>query len=304
MHLLVEVISLLIILVLLKRGWQAGLVITCLRFGQVSLAILLTLLAGRYLGNAIAEWAYRPRIITIPATGLLVGSITLYLAELRILRTQAKRAEKTHRWFSFGHHLDRLFGLAIGGLTAAILLPLLLWAGQLSATCLSTDVARTLQKSWSLRQSSTLIETGLYHLFSRSTDPFHAHALAYSIAHPLHTQQALQEILAAPSLQRLLNDPDLGQDLLSGDATQIGANQSVSAFFADRETLLKLKAIGLFKGSETRSLLTQRAAILGKNKTAQAAMIRLRERGLLRPEKVIALIRDPDFDRLIGEWLQ
>ena len=33
-------------------------------------------------------------------------------------------------------------------------------------------------------------------------------------------------------------------------------------------------------------------------------MIRLRERGLLRPEKVIALIRDPDFDRLIGEWLQ
>ena len=304
MHLLVEVISLLIILVLLKRGWQAGFVITCLRFGQVSLAILLTLLAGRYLGNAIAEWAYRPRIITIPATGLLVGSITLYLAELRILRTQAKRAEKHHRWFSLGRHLDRLFGLAIGGLTAAILLPILLWTGQLSATCLSTDVARTLQKSWSLRQSSTLIETGLYHLFSHSTDGLHAHALAYSIAHPLHTQQALEEILAAPSLQHLLNDPDLGQDLLSGDATQIGANQSVSAFFADRETLLKLKAIGLFKGSETRSLLTQRAAILGKNKTTQAAMIRLRERGLLRPEKVIALIRDPDFDRLVGEWLQ
>ena len=304
MHLLVEVISLLLILVVLKRGWQAGFVITCLRFGQVSLAILLTLLAGRYLGNAIADWAYRPRIITIPATGLLAGSITLYLAELRILRTQAKRAEKTHRWFSLGRHLDRLFGLAIGGLTAAILLPILLWAGQLSATCLSTDVARTLQKSWTLRQSSTLIETRLYHLFSRSTDALHAHALAYSIAHPLHTQQALQEILAAPSLQRLLNDPDLGQDLLSGDATQIGANQSVSAFFADRETLLKLKGIGLFKGSETRSLLTQRAAILGKNKTAQAAMIRLRERGLLRPEKVIALIRDPDFDRLIGEWLQ
>ena len=34
---------------------------------------------------------------------------------------------------------------------------------------------------------------------------------AYSIAHPPHTQQALQEILAAPSLQRLLNDPDLGK---------------------------------------------------------------------------------------------
>jgi uncharacterized membrane protein required for colicin V production len=303
MHLFIEAIALWFLIVLLKRGWQAGFVITCLRFGQMSLAILLTVLAGRYLGNAIAEWAYRPRIITIPATGLLVGSITLYLAELHIMRRQANRVTQSHRGFSFGRPLDRFFGLVISLLTAAILLPLLLWMAQLTTTYLSTDAAKTMQKSWTMRQSNQLIETGLYQLFSRSTDPLHAHALAYSLAHPLHTQQALQEILAAPSLQRLIHDPEIGRDLLSGDATQIEKNSSVVIFFADRETLLKLKDIGIFKGNETRTLLTQRAAILGKNKTAQAAIISLRERGLLRPDKVIALIRDPDFDRLIGEWL-
>ena len=160
MHLLVEVISLLLILVLLKRGWQAGFVITCLRFGQVSLAILLTFLAGRYLGNAIVEWAYRPRIITIPNRlwSALSRSISLNFAlcvrkpnaqknpSLVLTRSSSRPALRT------GHR----------GLTAAILLPILLWAGQLSATCFSTDIARTLQKSWSLRQSSTLIETGLY----------------------------------------------------------------------------------------------------------------------------------------------
>ena len=276
MHLLVEVISLLIILALLKRGWQANFVITCLRFGQVSLAILLTLLAGRYLGNAIAEWAYRPRIITIPATGLLVGSITLYLAELRILRTQAKRAEKIHRWFSFGRHLDRLFGLAIGGLTAAILLPLLLWAGQLSATCLSTDVARTLQKSWSLRQSSSLIETGLYHLFNRSTDALHARlGLLHCASLP---SKRFKRFSPHPAYSVCSTTLILGKICSSGTRRKLGLTRAYPPSLLTAKPSFNSRPSAFLK-SETRSLLTQRAAILGKNKTAQAAMIRLPKRG-------------------------
>ena len=266
MHLLVEVISLLLILVLLKRGWQAGFVITCLRFGQVSLAILLTLLAGRYLGNAIAEWAYRPRIITIPATGLLVGSITLYLAELRILRTQAKRAEKTHRWFSFGRHLDRLFGLVIGGLTAAILLPLLLWAGQLSATCLSTD-ARALSKRVGVcARAVCLIETGLYHLFSRSTDALHAHALAYSIAHPLHTSKRFKRFLPHPAYSVCSTTLILAKTCSAVTRRKLGLTRAYPPSLLTAKPYLNSRPLVFLKGVKPAACLPNERRYLAKIK--------------------------------------
>ena len=65
-----------------------------------------------------------------------------------------------------------------------------------------------------------------------------------------------------------------------------------------------MKDMGLLSGNEKKSVLCQKLSKIGSNETIQAKIESLKEKELLSTDKITLLIRDPDFDVIVGELMK
>lgn len=304
MNLLIDALATLLFLVHLLIGWKHGTRIALLRMLQVIAALLIGCLAGRYLGNAIGQWAHRPRIVTIPALGLFTATLTYFLFHLRIHHHLDQRPHQLKTRHPLKNILDRTGGLLLSTLSATLLLTALIWLANLTTALTHAQPLPGSQKSYAAQTAQNLLYQTTARTLTPTHDAHHARALAHTLSQPHLTIQTARHILQAPTIQQLINDPTLGPDLLSADPQRIQNNPNLQALFNDPTTLNHFRQIGLLTGTEKKADLCQQLARIAANPTIRNSLNNLHARGLLHPDQLIPLIRDPDLDLIIGEWLQ
>ena len=303
MHLLLDSLTALILLLFLWSGWINGTRISLLRMLQMIMALMVGIVAGRYLGNWIGEWANRPRIVTIPTIGLFSGTLAYFIFHVIIANLIDQRETHLQTIHPLRRFIDRTGGFILSALSAIIIISALFWSANLLFALTKGTPLPGAEKSIGAQQAESLIYQTACRTAATRNEAHHAVALANTLSKPAQTIALSKTILEAISIQQLLNDPMIGADLLSGNAARIQQNSALKNLFSDRKTLNHIRQIGLLTGKETQASICQQLARIGANPTIRTALSNLHTRDLLHPDQLLQLIRDPDFDLIIGECL-
>jgi uncharacterized membrane protein required for colicin V production len=303
MHLLLDSLTALILLLFLWSGWINGTRISLLRMLQVIIALIVGFVAGRYLGNWIGEWANRPRIVTIPTVGLFSGTLAYFIFHVIITNLTDQRKTHLQSMQPLRRFIDRIGGITLSSLSALIIISALFWSANLLFALTKATTLPGAEKSIAAQQTELLIYQTACRIAATQNEAHHAVALANTISKPAQTIALSKTILEATSMQQLLNDSTIGADLLSGDPARIQQNPSLKTLFSDQKTLNHIRQIGLLTGKETQTSICLQLARIGTNPTIRTALSNLQTRDRLHPDQLLQLIRDPDFDLILGECL-
>lgn len=304
MNIVIDILATIILLFFLLAGWQKGFLLSALGVIRVILAYGVAYFAGRYLGFWLGELAHRPRIVTIPVIAALTFVIITFMFHVimsNIRDTHKEKEEKenyTHPWYS------SLGGSVINLSIGLFSLIFLFWLGDIFMVgTTGSSIPGAAKSKFGGFARRTVYET-VNVLVSRDGRESQAAATARVISDPARGMQHLENLITADSIQLLIKDKQFAEDLLSGDAGRLEQNASLQNLFSDRNTLNELKELGLLSGTEKKSVLCQNLSKFGSNEKIQASLQSLQAKKLLSTDQITLLIRDPDFDIIIGEVLK
>ncbi len=305
MHIAIDILAVLILLFFFLAGFYKGFLLSLLGITRVVLAYGVAYFAGRYLGFWLGEITHRPRIVTIPICAIMAFVLVAFgfhilMYEIRMRHAERKKKEKNHR----RPFISGLSGGAINLTAGTLSLVLLFWLGDLFLVGIAgIPIPGADQAYFSRFARRTVYETA-YRIIPRQDLKTQTAAMAHMISNPADGMDILGRVMAAESVRRLLTDQQLAKDMLSGDSDRIQQNASIQALFNDRATLDELRDLGLLSGTETKTGLCEQLAKMGENQKIQASLERLRERDMLNKDKISLLLRDPDFDIILGELVR
>ncbi len=304
MHIAIDVLAVIFLLFIVLSGWYKGFLLSLLGVSRVLLAYVAAYFAGRYLGNWIGEVACRPRIVIIPLTASMVFIGVYFAFHLVMSRIQEKHAIKVEEE---NHKRPLISHLAGAGINLTIGLPSILlffWLAELFLV----GVANTTIPGLAESHTGQIMRRVAYRVarasLPKSIEENQADALANTFANPAEGMQLLGKVLSAQSIEDLRNNEWVLSDLLSGNPEIIKQNVAIQQVLADRATLENLRDLGLLSGSETKTGLYEKLATWGKNEKIRQSFYNLRDRDLLRTDKLLLLLRDPDFDVIVGELVR
>jgi hypothetical protein len=304
MHFVINIVAAIILLFFILAGWQKGFMLSLLGVARVILAYGMAFLLGRYAGAWLGEIAHRPRIVTIPVVaGLTFVVITFFFHVLMSnMRDEHKHKEEKedyqHPWYS------SLSGSAINLGIGLFSMIFLFWLGDLFLVGMAGTSIPGAEKSVFGRFARRVVYESTYLVAKRGGRESQAAATARVVSNPAQGVQHLENVIRADSVQQLLTDKQFADDLLSGDADRIADNLALRQLFNDKETLAELRELGMVWEGDKKSELCQRLSKFGANENIQASIKSLKEKQLLSTDKITLLIRDPDFDVIIGELLK
>ena len=305
MNWVIDIVAVVFLLFFLLAGWRKGLLLSALNIARVILALGVSFFAGRYLGFWIGTLAHRPRIVTIPVVAGLTFVIIIFVFHVIMVNISAEHQHREEKedfilpWYS-------CLGGSIVNLVAGLFsLVFLFWLGTVLIVCIGgKDAIPGAAKSHFSHFARRTVYESANIAISRKGKESQAAAMARVVSDPAKGMKHLKSVMEAESIQALFNDKDFGKAMLSGDPDQIEQNASLQQLFNDRETLDELKNLGLLSGREKKSIMCETLSSFGKNETIQTSMENLKAKNLLSTDKVLILIRDPDFDVIVGELLK
>lgn len=302
MHYIIDLIALILLLYFFLCGWRKGLLLASLGIARVVLAYGMAYIAGRYLGSWLGEVFYRPRIVMIPVTaGITFILITLlFYIGMNKVREKHRMQRSKEEHFHLPYYRCFLGGLVsmAAGLVSMIFV---FWLGDLLITGLSgRGIAGSDQAAFGRFARRTTYE-GVYALTARKDHESQAAAMARVLSNPAKGLNHLQRALSAKSVNQLLSDPYLPADLLSGNTLQIYHNASIQQLLGDHATRAELLELGIMAHRESEIEFCEKLARFGQNENIQASLQNLKARDLLRKDRILQLIRDPDFDIIVAE---
>ena len=301
MHIVIDILAAIILIFFLLAGWQKGFLLSLLGVVRVILAYGISYFTGRYIGFWLGEIAHRPRIVTIPVVAGLTFVIITFFFHVVMTNIRDEHREKeeqenySHPWYS------SLGGSVINITVGLFSLIFLFWLGDIflvGTTGRSIPGASKSKFGGFARRS--VYET-VNKVVARDGKESQAAATARVISDPAQGMQHLEDIIAADSVQQLINNKQFAEDLLSGDAARLEQNAALQGLFSDKNTLDEFKALGVLGGNEKKSVLCKRLSKFGSNEKIQGSLQSLQEKKLLSTDKITLLIRDPDFDIIIAE---
>lgn len=301
MHIVIDILASLLLLFFFMTGWRKGWVLSMLGVMRVILAYSAAYFAGRYLGYWLGGTLYRPRIVMIPVvaglTFILITSIFHFKMWSIRKRHHEKEVEEEYRmpWQS------RLIGGTINLAAGLLSLILLFWLGDLFMTGVAGRSIPGTDQSMFGRFSRRAAYECIYFSLSKDGRESQAAAMARVISNPAKGMSHLERLLAADSVQQILTDRQFAKDLLSGDPERIEQNEALNRLFDDRATLEEFRELGLVSSKETKSGLCEKLSRFGRNPDIQISIENLKDKHLLRTDKIPQLIRDPDFDVIVSE---
>ncbi|MEA2068825.1 MAG: CvpA family protein [Verrucomicrobiota bacterium] len=304
MHYVIDILAAIVLLFFLLAGWQKGFLLSLLGVVRVVLAYGMAFLAGRYLGFWLGTIAHRPRIVTIPViAGLTFVIITfafhVIMANLREEhRNKEEKEDYSHPWYS---------SLGGGGINFSIglfSLVFLFWLGDLFLVGVTGSSIPGTGKSIFGRFSRRTVYETAYLSASRKGRESQAAAMARVVSNPERGMEHLENVISADSVQQLVTDRQFAKDLLSGNPERIEQNASLQQLFNDRETLGELREMGILWEDEKKSALCKKLSKFGSNETIKDSIQNLKDKKLLNTDNITLLIRDPDFDVILGELMK
>jgi hypothetical protein len=306
MHWVIDIIAAIILLFFLLAGWHRGLLLSVLSIVRTILAYGVAFLAGRYIGFWLGGIANRPRIVTIPViAGLtfVLIAFAFHVVMTNIRDTHREKEEKEDftlpKWSCLGGSIINL----ASGLFSAIFI---FWLGSIFSVGVSGNAIPGSADSHFAQFAQRSVYEVANVMISREGKESQAAAMARVVSNPEKGMNHLETVLSAETVQALLNDKEFAIAMINGDQEQIEANESLKNLMNDRDTLLELKELGLLSGREKKSALYESLSKFGGNENIQVAMESLKAKGLLSTDKdkILLLIRDPDFDIIVGEVLK
>ncbi len=302
MHYVIDVLAIIILLFFFLSGWRRGLLLSTLGVGRVVLAYSMAYFLGRYLGSWLGEMLYRPRIVMIPVTAGLTFALVsfgFHITMLKIRATHQAREEQEEHYHLPYHRclLGGLISMAAGLLSMVFIF----WLGDLLLTGVSGRGVPGADRSVFGRFARRATYEGVYLVTAREGRESQAAAMARVISNPAQGLSHLQRVLEADSVRQLLMDRQLPEDLLSGDAERIQQNASMQRLFNDDATRTELIELGVISRRETQASFCNKLSRFGRNENIQASIQDLKARDMLRTDRMLELIRDPEFDIIVAE---
>ncbi len=304
MHFVIDILAAIVLIFFLLAGWHKGFLLSLLGVARFILAYGMAFLAGRYIGAWLGEVANRPRIVTIPVIAGLTFVIITFIFHVVMTNMRDKHKEKeekedySHPWYS------SLSGSVINLIIGLFSLIFLFWLGDVfmvGATGNSIPGAEKSKFSGFARRS---VYESVYTVAARGGREEQGAATARVVSNPAKGRQHLVNVLKAESVQGLLKDPQFTEDLLSGDTRRIENNPALQDLFNDRETLEEMKELGMVSRHAKKSEICEKLSRVGGNEKIQNSIQILKDRELLQADKITQLLRDPEFDVIIGELLK
>ena len=301
MHYVIDILALIVLLFFFLSGWRKGLLLASLGVLRAVLAYGMAYFLGRYLGSWLGEVLYRPRIVMIPATAGLTFVIITFTFHLIMWKQRRKLQEKEEKESYHLPYYRRLLGGLVSTAAGLLSMIFVFWLGDLFLTGVSGSGIPGGETALFGRFAHRSIYEGVYWATARPGRESQAAAMARVISNPATGLDHLQRLLEADSVRQLLSDRQLPEDLLSGDADRIRRNASMQRLFQDRETRGELQDLGIISRHESEASFCNKLARFGQNEDIQASIRNLKARDLLRTDKILTLIRDPDFDVIVRE---
>ena len=301
MHIVIDLLSALVLLFFFMTGWRKGWLLSMLGVVRVILAYSAAYFAGRYLGYWLGGVLYRPRIVMIPVVaGLTFISIT-FIFHLRMWRIRERRRKKEENKEYRMPWPSSLIGGTINLAAGLLSLVFLFWLGDLFMTGVAGRALPGAETSVFGRLARRTAYECIYISLSKKGHESQAAAMARVISNPAKGMTHLERVLAADSVQQILTDREFAKDLLSGDPERIEQNTALIRLFEDRATLEEFRELGLVSSKETQSGLCEKLSRFGRNPDIQISIENLKTKQLLSTDKILQLIRDPDFDVIVSE---
>ncbi len=304
MHIVIDITALIVLLFFLLAGWHKGFLLSLLGVARVVLAYGFAYLAGRYLGFWLGEIAHRPRIVTIPVLAGLTFVFITFIFHVVMTNIRDDHRDKEEKEDFRLPLRSRLGGAAINlgiGLFSAVFL---FWLGDVFLVGTTGHSIPGANRSTFAGSARRAVYESVNVVLARDGRESQAAATARVVSDPAKGMRHLENVIAADSTQQLLHDKEFAKDVMSGDAARVEANASLQAFFNDQETLNELKDLGILSGTEKKSALCEKLARFGGNEKIQISLESLQARQLLSTDKITLLIRDPEFDAIVGELLK
>ncbi|MEE9367405.1 MAG: CvpA family protein [Pontiella sp.] len=304
MHIVIDILAALILFFFLLAGWHKGFLLSLLGVIRVILAYGVAFFAGRYVGFWLGEITHRPRIVTIPVIAGLTFVIITFVFHVIMTNMRDEHREKeekedySHPWYS---------SLGGGGINLAVglfSLIFLFWLGEVFFVGATGRSIPGADKAGFGRFARRVVYESINVVAAKPGRESQAAAMARVVSNPALGMSHLEILLAAESVQQLITDKQFAGDLLSGDQERIEQNAALQQLFDDKATLEEMKEMGLLSGNEKKSALCEKLSKIGSNETIQAKIGNLKEKQLLSTDKITLLIRDPDFDVIIGELMK
>lgn len=304
MHIVIDILAGITLLLFLLSGWHKGFLLSLLGIVRVIVAYGLAYLGGRYLGFWLGEIIHRPRIVTIPMVAGLTFVIVTFIFHVIMTNMRHQHHEKMEKEDFFHPWYSSLSGSAINVAIGTFSLIFLFWLGNLFMVGVSgISIPGSRQSRFSQFSQRTVYET-TYRAISRKGCESQAAAMAHVISNPSEGLQHLEKVLKADSIQQLFSDQQFAQNILSGDPNRIEQDASLQQLFNDRATLEELKKLGILSGTEQKSTLCEKLSYFGSNENIRISIQNLKAKQLLSTDKILDLIRDPDFDVIITELMK
>jgi len=304
MHIVIDILAGIILLFFFLSGWHKGTLLAALGGVRMIVSVGTALLSGRFIGAWLGEISHRPRIITIPVVALFTFSIILFLFKILMHNILEQHKEKEKKE-NFQHPIPScLIGGTINLAIGTFALAILFWIGDLFFVGMAGRPLPGAEQSNFGQFARRMVYEIAYANIPTHQNEAQVAALARMISNPADGVTHLKNVLAADSIQQLLKDEEFGQVLLSGDADSIAQNDSLQQLFNDRTTLDELRDLGFLSGKESKTGLCKKLSAVGKNETIRSSIENLQAKQLLRTDKILLLIRDPDFDQIVAELMQ
>lgn len=282
-------------------GWRKGLLLASLGVARVVIASTAALLAGRYIGYWLGEVANRPRIVMIPMVAALTFAIITFAFHVAMCNIRARHQVQAEKHNIKLPLLSRLGGGGVNLAVGLLTLMLVLWMGDVLAVGLTgKTIPGTDESRLAIFTRRAVYET-TYALVPKTGKESQVATMARMISNPAEGLQRLQNVLEAESIQGLAADPGFAQALLSGSPEVLSQNAAMQQLVQDKATLRELREMGILSASENEAALYEKLSIFGKNETIRISFSKLKEKDLLSADKITLLLRDPDFDVIIGE---
>lgn len=304
MHWLIDTLALIVLIFFLLAGWKKGFLLSFLGIIRIILAYGLSLLAGRYLGFWLGSIANRPRIITIPVVAGLTFVIIVFIFHVLMTNIRDDHRDKEERENFSRPKFSCFSGSVINLFAGLISLIVLFWMGDILTVAFTEQPLPGAEQSYfgSFARRSVYEVSNV--IISRKGKESQAAAMAHVISNPAQGMDHLKGVFEADSIQQLISNKTFAQDIMSGDANRIEQNATLQQLFNDKQTLKNLKQLGILPSRISKTNLCENLAQLGNNETIQASLENLKAKELFSTDKVLLLVRDPDFDVIIGELLK
>ena len=225
--------------------------------------------------NFFGEIFSRPRIITIPATIILLASLIFYIFHI-IISFFLEKSKLNKNSFSG-------LGIIFGGIFGFIIIISTCWFINIF-TAVKYENHTFINKTSTSHISQEILYQVAKNIFSRNqSETASNEAIAKLISSPNSTILSLKKIISSNLIQDIINDPNIGKIIKSQNPDLIFKHESVKKLF---------------------SMLINSILKIGDNKIIINSFINLKSKNLLSLNNFHILIRDPDFDCIIGELIK